>query len=107
MTGVWGRPHLHRIEDLVSFGNLHGFGESLDDLHSLRFLQQVHRQPFKPSLELPVLNFVRQWGGDIRVESTPGHGSCFEIILPMAKRIVVFWRYPAYMACIRVRQSGS
>jgi PAS domain S-box-containing protein len=28
------------------------------------------------------LNFVRQWGGDILVESTPDHGSVFEIVLP-------------------------
>jgi signal transduction histidine kinase len=28
------------------------------------------------------LNFVRQWGGDILVKSTPGLGSVFEIVLP-------------------------
>ena len=28
------------------------------------------------------LNFVRQWGGDILVESTPDHGAVFEIVLP-------------------------
>jgi len=28
------------------------------------------------------LNFVRQWGGDILVESTPDQGSVFEIVLP-------------------------
>ncbi len=29
------------------------------------------------------LNFVRRWGGDIRVASEPGHGSTFEIVLPV------------------------
>jgi signal transduction histidine kinase len=28
------------------------------------------------------LNFVRRWGGDIVVESSPGHGSVFEVRLP-------------------------
>jgi two-component system NtrC family sensor kinase len=28
------------------------------------------------------LNFVRRWGGDIRVDSTPGAGSTFEIVFP-------------------------
>jgi len=29
------------------------------------------------------LNAVRSWGGDIRVESIPGMGSIFEVILPV------------------------
>ncbi len=32
------------------------------------------------------INFVRRWGGDIRVESTSGKGSCFEVVLPIAAR---------------------
>jgi signal transduction histidine kinase len=28
------------------------------------------------------LNFVRRWGGEIRVESTVGRGSSFEVVLP-------------------------
>ena len=28
------------------------------------------------------LNFVRRWGGEIRVDSMPGRGSTFEIVLP-------------------------
>jgi two-component system, NtrC family, sensor kinase len=29
------------------------------------------------------LNAVRSWGGDILVESTPGKGSVFEVVLPV------------------------
>lgn len=32
------------------------------------------------------LNFVRRWGGDIRVESTPGAGATFEVVLPAPER---------------------
>jgi len=28
------------------------------------------------------LNAVRQWGGDILVRSTPGHGATFEVVFP-------------------------
>lgn len=28
------------------------------------------------------MNFVRRWGGDIRVQSAAGKGSCFEVVLP-------------------------
>jgi PAS domain S-box-containing protein len=31
------------------------------------------------------LNFVRRWGGDIRVDSVAGEGSTFEIVLPVAE----------------------
>jgi PAS domain S-box-containing protein len=33
------------------------------------------------------LNTVRSWGGDIFVESTPGKGSTFEIVLPMIQPV--------------------
>jgi PAS domain S-box-containing protein len=32
------------------------------------------------------LNFVRRWGGDIRVEGSPGQGSTFEVTLPTLGR---------------------
>ena len=36
-------------------------------------------------LGLPVVRgIVRQWGGDLRVDSTPGHGTSFQILLPRA-----------------------
>lgn len=34
------------------------------------------------------LNVVRSWGGDILVESTPGKGSMFEVVLPSIHHIL-------------------
>jgi PAS domain S-box-containing protein len=36
------------------------------------------------------LNFVRQWGGDIQVESVPGAGATFVIVIPAATRAVAY-----------------
>jgi two-component system NtrC family sensor kinase len=35
------------------------------------------------------LNSVRGWGGDLRVESTPGAGSTFEILFPASPKAAV------------------
>jgi two-component system NtrC family sensor kinase len=35
------------------------------------------------------LNFVRRWGGDIRLESTPGKGTTFEVVFPAMRAAAV------------------